>query len=78
MNGNGYDASWEANGEGYLLHTRNCPYHKVSHSHHELCSMDMRLIAGLLGATPRPLTRISQDDDHCTYLIQTTPVAAAS
>lgn len=80
MNGNGYDAWWEANGDGFLLHTRNCPYHKVSHAHHELCSMDMRLIAGLLGATPRPLARIAQDDEHCTYLIpaaQFTAVAAS-
>jgi DeoR family suf operon transcriptional repressor len=78
LNGNGYEAQWEQADGGFILRTRNCPYQKVSHEHGELCSMDMRLIAGLLGVVPRNLGRIAQDEDTCTYLIPVREEAAAS
>lgn len=69
LNSQGYEASWESGEQGYILHTRNCPYHQVAHTSDALCSMDMRLIASLVGTVPRRLTRISQGDDSCAYLI---------
>jgi predicted ArsR family transcriptional regulator len=69
LNSHGYNASWEPCPEGYFLHTHNCPYHRVALEHGELCSMDMRLIAGLIGVVPRSVGRIAQADASCTYLI---------
>lgn len=69
LNSHGYEASWEPCPEGYHLHTHNCPYHRISLEHGELCNMDMRLIAGLVGVVPRCLGRISQEDASCTYLV---------
>lgn len=69
LNQNGYDASWEATDNGYILRTRNCPYSRVAQEHGELCGLDMRLVAGLVGATPRVLGRLSDSADSCAYLI---------
>ncbi len=56
LNQQGYDARWEACPEGYVLHTRNCPYRRIAGNHEELCTLDFRLIAGLLGVPPATLT----------------------
>jgi DeoR family suf operon transcriptional repressor len=69
LNAHGYQASWESAPEGYILRTRNCPYHHLSAEHGELCAMDMRLISGLLGVVPRNIGRISEADESCAYLI---------
>lgn len=78
LNTHGYEASWESAPEGYILRTRNCPYHHLTGEHNELCAMDMRLISGLLGAVPRSLGRISEADDSCAYLIPVPQQAAHS
>lgn len=69
LNSQGYQASWEDCGEGYVLHTRNCPYHEIARDGSRLCQMDMRLVAALLGVVPRLLSRISEGDESCSYLI---------
>lgn len=69
LNERGYAATWEVGAEGYILHTRNCPYHVVAQSTESLCAMDMRLITSLVGVVPRRLSRISSGDESCAYLI---------
>jgi DeoR family suf operon transcriptional repressor len=71
MSQHGYEASWEASPDGYLLRIGNCPYRGISSLHEELCGMDFRLITGLVGATPRRLSRIAANDENCVYLIPT-------
>jgi predicted ArsR family transcriptional regulator len=73
LNDHGYNASWEEVDEGFILHTYNCPYHHVAHSTDALCSMDMRLIASLLGTVPRLVSRVSSGDESCTYMIPYQP-----
>lgn len=69
LNEHGYDASWEAQEGGYLLHTSNCPYHQISHENEALCQLDMRLVAKMLGVVPRLMSRISEGGAHCSYFI---------
>jgi predicted ArsR family transcriptional regulator len=70
LNEQGYEACWEACPEGFLLHTRNCPYHHLASEHDELCSMDMRLIAGLTGVIPRRVAHLANEEsDSCSYLL---------
>lgn len=69
LNDNGYNASWELHEDGYVLETRNCPYHHLSQTTDALCSMDMRLISSLLGVVPRLLSRVSKGDASCAYLV---------
>ncbi len=63
----GYDAGWEQSDDGYLLFTRNCPYHDVAQHDESLCRMDMRLIASLVGIVPRQKERVVNGDATCTY-----------
>lgn len=69
LNDHGYDASWENSADGYVLHTRNCPYQQVVGDHGELCGLDMRLISGLVGVVPRALGRIADNAESCAFLI---------
>jgi len=78
LNNHGYEASWERDGDGFVLHTHNCPYHKVAATHQELCGMDMRLVAGLLGVVPRLIGRLSSDDDSCAYHVAPPLVSATA
>lgn len=73
----GYNASWETGADGYILHTTNCPYHHITNRENlSMCDMDMRLIAELLGVVPRRISRVSDGDAACSYMIPTPSVQA--
>lgn len=72
LNTLGYSASWGQETDGYVLHTRNCPYHTLSETGESLCEMDMRMIAGLLGTVPRRISRVSEGDATCSYRVPIT------
>lgn len=65
----GYDAHLESCAEGYLLHTRNCPYHHLAQTTHALCDMDMHIVARLVGVVPRLVSRMRDGDSACSYLL---------
>lgn len=70
LNEHGYDATVEPCDGGFILQTKNCPYHDIVHSSNDgLCDMDMRLISSLLGVLPRLKSRISEGDNSCSYFI---------
>jgi predicted ArsR family transcriptional regulator len=69
LNEHGYNAECEACSEGYMLVTRNCPYHSIAHETGALCNMDMRLVATLIGVVPRLVSRVTAGDNVCSYLI---------
>lgn len=69
LNEHGYNARWEKSDEGYILRTQNCPYHYIAQNNHVLCEMDMRLVAALLGIVPRLISRMSEGDNSCAYMI---------
>jgi predicted ArsR family transcriptional regulator len=64
----GYMASWEQRADGYVLHTRNCPY-TLAPDHPEMCVLDVRYISNLLGTAPRRLSHLLEGDNSCSYLI---------
>lgn len=73
LNKRGYVADWSRESDGsYKLRTHNCPYHEVSHLHGELCSMDLKLVAQLLGAEPTRGEQLSTGGSCCAYVIQAT------
>ncbi len=65
----GYEARWEESSGGYVLSTSNCPYHQIAQGEQMLCEMDLRLVAGLLGAVPRRLSHVIAGDHTCAYFI---------
>lgn len=69
LNKHGYEAYWETCQNGYILRTSNCPYHHISNSDASLCEMDMRLVASMVGTVPRLLSRVTNGDSACAYLI---------
>jgi predicted ArsR family transcriptional regulator len=69
LSGHGYMASWENRPEGFVLLANNCPYAGVSEKHPELCSIDVSYISMMLGMTPQNLTRQTEGDTHCAYLV---------
>jgi predicted ArsR family transcriptional regulator len=69
LNDHGYDAHFSPTDEGYILYTRNCPYHAIAGQTHAVCDMDMRLVASLLGTPPRLLSRANDGDETCSYFV---------
>jgi predicted ArsR family transcriptional regulator len=71
MNGLGYMIHWERNDDGdYLLYVANCPYEKVSRQDHEICAMDLAMLAHLLGTVPRRVASAAKGDRQCIYAIR--------
>lgn len=65
----GYEATWDYHDKGFILQTSNCPYHHLAQESELLCHMDMRLISTMLGVVPRMMSRVSNGEDACTYLV---------
>lgn len=71
LNSNGYSAEWYSNGTGnHVLSVNNCPYEQVSCENPEICTMDRKLIEGLI-SVPVHRTTCQLEDEHeaCTYTI---------
>lgn len=69
MNQKGYTAAWEQTDGGFILTTVNCPYERVASSHAEVCELDFRLVASMLGIVPRLMGRASQGHECCQYFV---------
>jgi predicted ArsR family transcriptional regulator len=67
LNEQGYVAGWEATGDGYLLHTCNCPYEGLARQNPELCSMDLTLASNLLGGSVQRVSRVVDGASSCAY-----------
>ena len=65
----GYEANWERDNDGYMIHTCNCPYSGVAETHDDLCMVDTLYIERLLGVTPRRVTHVLEGDATCSYLV---------
>lgn len=71
LNDHGYEACWAKEEAGYVLKTSNCPYHHVTlASNGSLCTMDMHLVAALVGSIPRRIEHMTEGDHTCAYLIE--------
>ena len=70
LNTAGYAATAQPADGGHVLSITNCPYEQVTCSNPELCKMDERLIANLLGVRPRRISWRQEDGENCAYLIK--------
>ncbi len=68
----GYAASWAPNGQGHVLRITNCPYEQVTCTSPELCQMDKKLIDNLVGVDTERVSRQTDGDEVCLYLINPT------
>lgn len=46
----GYTTHWESDGDEFIVRQLGCPFHSLASRHHEVCSMDLRLVAEATGA----------------------------
>lgn len=70
LRNSGYNASWQNNGEGLLIQVNNCPYEQVSCDNPEVCTMDRRLIEGLVGKPTRRIScQLDDGQESCTYRV---------
>ncbi|HKZ70156.1 MAG TPA: ArsR family transcriptional regulator [Anaerolineales bacterium] len=68
LNQCGYVAHWERQPDGILIHTCNCPYDGLAEDNPELCSMDLSLMANLMGIQLQRVCHITEGDASCAYL----------
>lgn len=65
----GYMARWEKSAQGYVVHTRNCPYEALAQSHDEVCVADRTMIATMLHLPVKQVCHLQSGDDTCSYLV---------
>jgi predicted ArsR family transcriptional regulator len=79
FNQQGYQASWEAHQSGPRVTFHNCPYAALRPTHPELCTVDARLVAQLIGAPVETLALIQPGQTpHAVCLFQARAVRTAS
>ena len=71
----GFTIEWEREGEQYRIHEINCPYYQIGQTHPEVCTVDQTLISRMLAVPAAKVQCILSGDAHCTYLIQSDPLA---
>ena len=71
----GFVVEWEKQGTEYLIHEITCPYLQVGQSHPEVCTVDQTLISKMLALPANKVQCILDGGTHCTYVVQTVPVA---
>jgi DeoR family suf operon transcriptional repressor len=76
LNEHGYDANISTTEGGYLIQTQTCPYSDIKTDSQNLCNMDLRLLASIIGIVPRMVSRISDGDQQCCYFIPTSQLAS--
>ena len=66
----GFAVCWEANDNGYMIHTHSCPYRRVAKDHSEICLLDKHVIGTMLNTTPSRIACLTSGDDRCTYQVR--------
>lgn len=66
---------WKEMEEGYTLTEYDCPYHRVSREHPEVCLMHARVLSRVLEADVQRLESRATGGKHCTYLLRKTATA---
>lgn len=62
-----YKARWEAHIESPRIHLGHCPYADIIHEHPELCTMDVKLLEGMVGSPTRQIAKLAHDSEGGTY-----------
>ncbi len=59
--------------DAIILHEYNCPYHELAAAHTEICEMEQKMLAEVLGAEVE-LTHTIVDGHHrCSFVVKHTP-----
>jgi len=68
----GFQVTWERDGEEYYIREINCPYYYIGKDHPEVCSVDQTLISKVLAVPASKIKCILNGDTHCTYIVPAT------
>ena len=61
---------WHRNGDGFVMHEFDCPYHRVSSVHPEVCGLHLELMRRVLEADIVREENMAVGDVRCTYRIR--------
>jgi predicted ArsR family transcriptional regulator len=62
--------AWHKNADGYVLHEYDCPFHRVSTKHPEVCQLHARVLVRILGAEVTREESMACGDVRCTYRVK--------
>jgi predicted ArsR family transcriptional regulator len=65
----GFLASWEKIGVGYMLTEYSCPYISVGQTHTEICAIDKELILNVLETPIQQNSCMLEGDDCCQFIV---------
>ena len=61
--------SWKRSDGGYVLHEYDCPFHRVSTQHPEVCTLHAQVLKRVLDVELEREENIARGDARCTYLL---------
>ncbi|HHB90471.1 MAG TPA: DeoR family transcriptional regulator [Anaerolineae bacterium] len=53
-----------------VLHEYNCPYHELAAAHGEICEMEQKMLAEVLGADVELTQKIVDGHYHCAFVVK--------
>ncbi|NLE77373.1 MAG: ArsR family transcriptional regulator [Chloroflexi bacterium] len=75
----GHQSQWQRDGDAYVVHGYNCPYHPLADRFPQLCQMDAHLVGRIIGVEALQVASIPQSDGRCSFrlaLVETHPPVA--
>lgn len=61
---------WHKNADGYILHEYDCPFHRVSSQHPEICTLHAQVLVKALSADVQREECMARGDVRCTYRVK--------
>ena len=71
----GFNISWEMQGESVHIKELNCPYYQVGQSHPEVCYVDRTVISSIMNGPATRVHCVLDGDNHCTYVVPVIPLS---
>jgi DeoR family transcriptional regulator, suf operon transcriptional repressor len=65
----GYELTWEKNGEDYSISEVSCPFYQIGKEHPEICLFDRTLVANMLSIPESKVKHIRKAESHCAFVI---------
>lgn len=62
--------NWEKDGDSYLVRLFDCPYHRVSLQHSEVCSLHAQVLNQVLDTEVQREENMARGDLRCTYRVR--------
>ncbi len=70
----GYELSWEKNGDDYSISEVSCPFYQIGKEHPNICLFDRTLVANMLSIPESKVRHIRKAENHCAFVVSNSDI----